>query len=86
MKEKYTGFRYRNADFILANEEALFKRLGMEKVGFEGVEPKFFTGGAVWYVAKFPGQEYLYTISFESWWGTIRQTSERIINPKLASS
>ena len=78
------SFRTRNVETIISKEEEIFKRIGMEKIGYEGYEPNMMNGGTVWYMAKFPNEDYIYTISFISWFGHIRMDYMRLLNPKTS--
>lgn len=78
------SFRTRNVKKILEEESNIFSRLGMVKQGYEGFEPTLLTGGKVWYIAYFPQTpNELHTLAFESWFGNIRQTYQRFLNPKI---
>ena len=66
-------------------EKELFKRVGMDKIGYEGFIPTILNGGQVYYIAIFPSDpKTIYTIRFVSWFGHIQMDYQRILNPKLA--
>jgi hypothetical protein len=82
LKGKSMSIRTRNVDKILEQENELFSRIGMVKVGYEGFVPTLLTGGEVWYIACFPHlPNQVYTIRFESWFGNIALTYQKWVNP-----